>query len=333
MAKKVFVVKYNPYVDVGKTVRLYDYMRWNNPDDITEGTIDFFYNASGGRVQYQVADVAELDEFPVKADGFTYTVDHYLAVMQNSSLAHHPDGVNYNAIVNDPRLDICGKANRGEIDEVWIYNGPYFGFWESTLVGPGAYWYNSPPVNWPHNCDRMIPIMGPNPERYVSEAVENFGHRTESTMMMVYNYEWEQNHTRNNWEKFTLVDSLSPNYNYSGCGNIHFPPNGTADYDWSNPGTAQTYCEDFHNYPNLNNPTSVLQTVTASTWGCTPEDCQGARYFAWWFGNLPANSGCGTDGVASDWWTYFANPTLALSPRNASAQCWPNRLMVPFIRR
>ncbi|WP_322488133.1 hypothetical protein [Chloroflexus sp.] len=65
------------------------------------------------------------------------------------------------AIVNSPAFDICGKANRGEIDEVWIYNGPYFGFFESSLVGPNAFRYNSPPVAMPHTCNRLIPIMGP----------------------------------------------------------------------------------------------------------------------------------------------------------------------------
>ncbi|HMN60675.1 MAG TPA: kelch repeat-containing protein, partial [Anaerolinea sp.] len=266
--KKVYVVAYNPYVDAQKTQRLWDYLGWNSYEDITQGTIDFFKDNSGGQIRYSVVDTAVLDEFPRKTDGFLYTVPNYIDVIHHLQPAHSPDGVDYNIIVNDPRLDICGKANRGEIDEVWVFNGPYYGFWESTLVGPQSYFYNSPPVPGPFTCQRMIPIMGPNPERYISEHIEDFGHRTESTMGRVYNYLWDQNHTRSGWEKFALVDSLSPDYTYSGCGNVHFPPNGQSDYDWANPASAQTYCDDFANYPVLHDPLQVLKTVTCDTWGC-----------------------------------------------------------------
>jgi hypothetical protein len=310
ITRKVYVVVYNPQLSNGQ--KLSEYLHWNNHTDITQNTIDLFRQASKDKINYSIAYTTIItDGWPEKEDGFRYTEAEYLAVMNGQSSPHSPDTVDYNKIVNAPALDICGKANRGEIDEVWIYNGPYFGFYESRLVGPGAYFYNSPPVPSPYTCNRLIPIMGPSPERGIAEATENFGHRTEATMMRIYG-SWQQNRTSHNWEKFALVKALSPNYSYSGCGNIHYPPNGTSDYDYDNPSIVQTNCDDFANYPNLSDPLTVAKSVTCSTWNCSHAD-----YFRYWFGHLPSNDGCGPDNVANDWWKYFANPALANAPSTA----------------
>ena len=311
-SKKVYVIIYNPLLSNGKT--LIQEMGWNNPQLITQQTVDFFRLASHNLVDYQVVETTVVnDEWPVLADGFQYTEATFMPVINHTQPGHQPEGVSYNAIVNSARFDICGKANRNEIDEVWIYNGPYFGFYESTLVGPGAYWYNSPPVPGPFTCNRLIPIMGPSPERTMTEAVHNFGHRTESTMRQVYG-SWEQNRTAHNWDRFGLVDFQSPAYNYSGCGSTHYPPNGTSDYDYGNPGTTQTTCDDFANYPNLGDPATTAQPVTCSRWGCTETGVNG--YAGYWFGHLPYFFGCADDQKSNNWWIYFANPAQANQPSN-----------------
>lgn len=306
-SRKVYVVVYDPLLQNGQ--HLSAYLGWNQHADLTQATVDFFAQASNNQLTYNVVYTSVItDGWPEKLDGFTYTEEEYLAVMDGQSPAHSPDAVDYNKIVNSPVLDICGKANRGEIDEVWIYNGPYFGFYESTLVGPGAYTYNSPPVPGPHDCNRLIPIMGPSPERDLDSAIHNFGHRTEATMTKVYG-SWQQNRTAHNWERFALVKTLSPDYFYSGCGNIHYPANGTSDYDYGNVSTVLSNCDDFANYPDLGDPAATAQPVTCSDWGCTQ-----INYLAYWFAYLPANDGCGADIVASNWWAYFADPALALDP-------------------
>ena len=261
MNKKVYVIVYDPLLSNGQ--KLSAYLHWNDHAALTQGTIDFFKQVTNNRLTYSVAFTTIVtDGWPEKIDGFRYTEATYLAVINGQTPAHQPDNVDYTKIVNSPQFDICGKVNRGEIDEVWIYNGPGFGFWESTLVGPGAYWYNSPPVPGVTACNRLVPIMGPSPERGLECATENFGHRTESTMTRVY-ASWQQNRTTHNWEKFALVKALSPSYSYSGCGNIHYPPNGTKDYEYGNSSTARSNCADFANYPNLGDPSVVAQPVTS----------------------------------------------------------------------
>lgn len=234
--RKVYVIVLDPLLSNGQ--KLSAYRGWHDHAVLTQGTLDFFSQASNGRMNYTVVSTTVVtDGWPVKVDGFRYTEQEYLAVLDGQRPPHQPDTVDYNLIVNTPALDICGKANRGEIDEVWIYNGPYFGFWESTLVGPGAYSYNSPPVPGPTDCNRLVPIMGPSPEVDLPNAIHNFGHRMEATMTKAYG-SWQQNRTAHSWERFALVKVLSPNYSYSGCGNTHFPPNGAMDYDYGNPATV-----------------------------------------------------------------------------------------------
>lgn len=302
----VLVVVYDPLLDNGQ--RLSNFLGWNDHADLTQGTVNHFAQASGNRVLYNIAETIVVDGWPEKIDGFIYTEEDYLAVYSGQTASHQPDNVDYNKIVNDPQLNICGKANSGLIDEVWIYNGPWFGFWESTLVGPGAYWYNSSPVPGPYDCTELVPIMGPSPERGLESAVHNFGHRTESTMSQVYG-SWNQNSINHGWEEFALVDVLSPDFSYSGCGNTHYPPNGLADYDYGNTGSALTNCDDFFNYPDLSNPPDVLQSVTCNTWGCNEVGFQN-----YWYTRLPANEGCDVDNVANDWWQYFIHPELANDP-------------------
>lgn len=322
--RKVYVIVYDPVLSNGQ--KLSNYLYWNDHAALTQGTIDFFRQASGNKMNYTIVDTTVItDGWPELMDGFRYTETEYLAVY-NHQHQPHESGVNYNTIVTSPQFDICGKANRGEIDEVWIYNGPYFGFYESALVGPDAYWYNSPPVPGPHNCNRLIPIMGPSPERGLDCAIENFGHRTESTMVQVYG-SWQQNRTAHSWEKFALVKALSPSYSYSGCGNIHYPPNGTSDYDYGNPATVMSNCDDFVNYPNLSDPVTVLQPVTCSIWNCSH-----LEYFGYWFGHFPANAGCGPDQVANNWWRYFAQPALALDPPSACQLLEP-MLFLPLVQK
>lgn len=321
--RNVYVIVYDPILSGGES--LSTYLGWNNHADLTQETIDFFKQATGDRLIYNVVETTVVtDGWPELNDGYVYTEEVYLDVLDGQIPPPTTSMVNYNKIVNSAQFNICDKVNNGEVDEVWIYNGPWFGFYESTLVGPGAYWYNSPPVPGPHHCQRLVPIMGPSPERGIDSAVHNFGHRTEATMTQVYG-SWFQNRTAHNWERFTLVDSLSPNYSYSGCGNIHFPPNGTSDYDYQNLSVGNTNCNDFANYPELGELADTIQPVTCSEWGCTQ-----IGYLGYWFGHLPSNAGCADDIYTNDWWRYFINPELALDP---SVPCFQFHVFLPNVLR
>jgi S-layer homology domain len=308
--RKVYVIVYDPLLSDNQ--KLSQRLGWNDHATITQQTIDFFKQASNNRMNYVVAQTTIVTSgWPQLVDGFSYTEQEYLAVLNGQKPHHVPTEVDYNKIVNSTQLDICGKLNRGEINEVWIYNGPWFGFYESRLVGPGAYSYNSPPVGGTHNCNKLLPIMGPSPEREVEQAVHNFGHRTEATMAKIYG-SWQENNTSHNWNRFALTKAQSSSYSYSGCGNIHYPSNAISEYEYDQPSSYLSNCTDFANYPNLSDPLQVSQPISCSAWSCLE-----LNYYKYWFSHLPSFTGCGPDNVANDWWKYFASPSYALSPPSA----------------
>jgi hypothetical protein len=303
--RKVYLLVYDPLLSNGQ--HLSEYTGWNSYESLVQGIIDFYQSTSQGQIQYSIAYKALVtDEWPVKIDGFRYTEETYLAVLQNQAPAHDPDTVDYDAILDNPALDLCGKLNRGEIDELWMYGAPWFGFYESRLVGPDAYMFNSPPVSGTHGCDHLLPIMGLSYERGLSEAIESFGHRTEATMAQAYGG-WQENRTAHNWDRFGLVKAQSPDYSYSGCGSVHYPPNATQEYEYDHVAPILSNCEDFRNYPALSDPLVVAQPVSCTAWNCNSLD-----YFRYWYGHLPSVSGC-TAAVNNNWWHYFASPGLALN--------------------
>jgi len=309
LQRKVYVLVFDPLLSNGQT--LSQHMGWYDYAALVQGAVDFFQQASGGWVQYTVVHTAVLTDsveaWPLKEDGYRYTEAEYLAVL-SGQIPSDPGYADYNHIVSMPELDIRGKLNGGEIDELWTFGAPYFGFYESRLVGPGAYWYNSLPVPEPSGCNRLMPIMGLSYERELACLLESFGHRMESTMARAYG-SWQENRTAHNWDRFALDKAQSPDYSYSGCGNTHYPPNGTSDYDYGNPSTVLSNCDDFANYPNLGDPAVTAVPVTCSAWGCSH-----LGFFNYWYSHLPRYNGCGPDDKANSWWTYFASPALALDP-------------------
>jgi YVTN family beta-propeller protein len=303
--KNVYVLVYDPLLSNGQ--HLSEYFQWNDQTMLTQGTVDFFRQVSRNRLNYQIVQTTIVtDRWPVKLDGFRYTEQEYLAVINGQRPPHQPDAVDYADIINTPAFDICGKVNRGEIDELWIYTGPYFGFYESRLVGPNGYWYNSPPLTSGTTCNRLLPVMAPSPHVGLSFAIHNFGHRTEATMTQVYG-SWSQN-PQHNWDRFAR-SKVKSNGTYSGCGDVHNPPNSASDYDYTNTAFVNSTCEDFRNYPTLGDPAAVWQPINCNAWGCN-----GLGYYAYWFEHFPSYAGCAPDGYANDWWLYFANPALALTP-------------------
>jgi len=283
---KVMVIDFEP-----GTVRQDN--RWNDPQVLEGQFITDVKNVSGGEGNYRIVDRVVVNDFPVKIDGFKYTIDSFNTCWSNRSTCHSPDTADYLKILSD--YDVCGKRNRGEIDELWLWGGPYFGYWEAIMTGPGAFWTNGGPLTG-STCQKQLNIMGFNYERGVSEMFEDLGHRVEGTMRHVYG-SWTAGSDSHAWNKYTLLDKDAPGR--AGCGNIHFAPNSTSDYDWGNTRTVTSSCEDWLNYPNL---TGATQSFSCSKWGC-----DGYAYKKWWHSHLPKAAGTGPDGKLNNWWSYVFN--------------------------
>lgn len=232
--------------------------------------------------------------FPVKADGFRYSAESYLRAWRARSGFHQPDAVDYLRILNE--FDLPGKVDRDVLDEVWLMAFPYAGYYESIMVGPGAFWCNAPPMTEVAVSRRFV-IMGFNYERGVGEMLESFGHRAESIMARVYRTKWGQ---ANLWERFTRHEKTHPGR--AEVGDVHFAPNSGRAYDWGNPRRVLSSCDNWYAFPDLEGPARL---VGREEWG--GGDIR--RHHLWWLRHFPHVVG-ETDGVLNNWWAYVLDPNL-----------------------
>ena len=304
---RVLLIVYNPTMDDGR--KLSEYMNWSRPDDLIAGFITDILQTSGGMVRYQIAQRVDLDEFPALADGFRYTPQTFLDVINNRSSLHNPPGADYNAILK--QFNILQRVNNKEFDEVWMMAFPYGGFYESIMAGAGAFWCNAPALPNTDSCKRRFVIMGLSYERGVGEMLESYGHRTESILGKVFNCQdfitWAYRPNRvpsnvgsnlNLLQRFLCFDQIAPGK--AAIGTIHYAPNSTKDYEWGNQTPVKSECYDWLNFPNFNGD---VRTVTASEWG----NGEIRAHHIWWLNHLPKTAGR-QNGIHNNWWQYIANP-------------------------
>lgn len=281
---------YNPIIEAEGDKTLIELKNWNDPVTLDAQHIADVDTASHGDVNYLIVDRYQIDDFPRKLDGFDYDDNTYLACLSNTSTCHQPDTVDYGRIFED--FDICTRVLTDSISEVWLWGGPYFGYWEYNVRGPSI---NITPENIPLCGNKTIYVMGFNYERGNPEMLEDMGHRTEGILAKeIADDNWQQNED-NDWNKFSLVAAPVSTYPYGHCGNVHYPPNGTSDYDWANTWQVSSDCDDWYNYPTLSDD---FVTLNCEAWGC-----DGYDYKKWWLHHLPHASGI-KDGHINDWWCY-----------------------------
>jgi hypothetical protein len=205
-----------------------------------------------------------------------------------------PQEADYYAIIK--RFEIIQRVAKNEIDEVWAFGFPHAGFYESIMGGPGAFWCNAPPLINTEASQRRFVIMGFSYERGVGEMLENMGHRAESIMEKTF-----ENITSddNLWNRFIRYEKTHPGR--AALGNVHFAPNSDSDYDWGNPSTVMSECDDWlYNFPDFK---GVSREVTAADWG----NGDTREHHRWWLKHFPKIKG-NKNGIDYNWWQYIANP-------------------------
>ena len=273
--RSVFLLVFNPVIESRGSLKLNAIKGWNDPDALTNQLISTFPTVSHGMVSYLVKERLEVDGIPPKPDGFEYTDESYLDCVERRAPCHNPDIIDYQKLFND--YAICSK----NVDEVWMWGGPYFGFWEYS---PVAY------------CGKTQFVMGFNYERGFGEAIHDFGHRMEYVgINRVGNGNWAQDET-NEWNKFSKIAGH--------CGNIHYPPGSTVgvdEYNYGNFNYVNTDCDGYLNFPG--GPFEI-KAINCNSWGCSQEG-----YISWWLTHIPSSTGTsvGVDGktIYNNWWKYY----------------------------
>ncbi|MFZ0389794.1 MAG: T9SS type A sorting domain-containing protein [Calditrichia bacterium] len=305
---KVALVIQDPVIDSTNNKRIHQLWGWGNPSQLISQIQDEFYMTSGGVINFQVVETHNDGALFTRIDSVLMTMDTlaYFYNPANNALYGHTPGklqylaenlnlvkFDYNYMVD--YYDFDTKRNNGDIDEIWVYAPPFGGMYESQLMGPGAFWYNSPPLAHP-GLNKLLSVMGWNYERGVAEALHSFGHRTESALVQAFG-RWDvHNPDPNPWEIFTRIDMEFPDSAH--VGNIHFPANGTSDYDYSNPSSVITYADNWKRYPYLLDQKRVIS--------CTEWQCTHIGYMRWWLSHLPKYEGI-YEGVLNNWWFYVVD--------------------------
>lgn len=293
--RQVSLIIHAPTIPSARGRTLPKLFGWNDPDRLVQACIRDLTQASYGIARFEVVERLEVDEFPLKADGFRYEPDDFAARWSQRSGFHQPDAVDYHALIR--QFDLLDNVRARRIDEAWLMAFPYAGYYESIMAGPGAFWCNAPELRGYEAADRRFVLMGFNYERGVGEMLESFGHRAESIMAQVYR---DRRGSANLWERFIRHEHTHPAQ--AEVGNIHFAPNSERDYDWGNPRYVSSACDDWYGFPDL---TGERRMVNCEEWG--GGDIR-AHHF-WWYRHLPHVEGA-TDGVLNNWWAYILDPDL-----------------------
>jgi hypothetical protein len=291
---KVLVIVYDPVMDSATGKKLSEQLGWKRTEDLATGFMTDILQYSHGMARYRVVERLDVDEFPAKVDGFRYNPQTYMDVLRNVSSPHVPQEVDYYAIIH--QFNILSRIARNEIDEVWIFGFPHAGFYESTMGGPNAFFCNAPALKNTEASGRRFVIMGFSYERGVGEMLESFGHRAESIMTKTFE---RLTGDATLWQRYTRYEKIAPGK--AAIGSIHFAPNSERDYDWNNPSTVKSECDDWLlNFPNFK---GVIRDVTASEWGSG--DIR--LHHQWWLKHLPHVAGR-KNGIHNNWWQYIIKP-------------------------
>lgn len=284
----VKIIIFNPKDANG--VGLIERYHWNQPILLTQQYINFMKQTSDQLFEYTISSQTVVEYFPTKKDGFIFTNDYYDQCQKNPNLEHCRDLIDYNKIMTD--FNICQWTKESGGKEVWLFGGPWMGFWEWSVKGPNI----SLSAENLTDCGSTITVMGFSYERLLSEMVHDFGHRTEGVLNFASN-KYSQSKL---WNKF-----VSP----TNCGDIHYPPNTTSGYNYSSQQIINSTCDQWYSYPILKNETTALN---CETWGCSD-----LGYYRWWLKHLPKSGGV-NDNMLNNWWLYLVDFDQAVISHESS---------------
>jgi len=287
---KVAVINFDPVV--GDST-LHQRFGWQNPKALAEEYQAAISEISHNRVRLDIVSWQDESVFPIKTDGFVYSLEEFEQCWETRTTCHDPDGIDYLAMFSN--YNIAQRIDAGEMDEVWIFGAPYMGFWESSMAGPGAFYINGG-VFEEVEVSKPFAIMGFSYERRLAEMIHNLCHRTEATMEKVSGG-WDTTDLSTDWAKFAA--NAHQSNGVAAVGSCHYPPNGVEDYDYDNLSTVWSSASAWMDYPHLE---EKADSINADTWG-GPE--YHLNYMKWWFSHLPHASGPSETGILSNWWAYI----------------------------
>jgi hypothetical protein len=262
-------------------------------------------------------------------DDFTTVAPEVYAIYRENNPPPLRAGAEHATVKGDyqavfDKYNVCNLAATQGVNFVWIWasgsedppNIFYAAdFYEWTASGPSfqvKYDTNVP------TCNNTVITFGFNSSRGVSSALHSFGHYTENILQ--YGFGPADYRGPNGTTAYDLFDGQISRYaGYKGpldtanakCGNVHFPPNATQDYDWTNMAQVQSICGSY----NPGSPSEQVHVpVDSTTWRSMPCDedlrnnCAEQTFLMWWMQNMPGYDNYVRDTFTNrmpNWWQYI----------------------------
>ena len=283
-------------------------------------------DGTNGYINVNIVDVINLNEFPTYNKYSSMTEAQFLKLFPADSRGHGEwhgwwnrnasQGIiptaldsgfhfDYNYLIS--RCNLVQMKNQGKFDMVWVFGIDPLSMYETAMVGNHPFWINGTPIT--ADCENFV-IAGLTFSR-VDGAIESICHFFESMMNYTYGVSATQYNSTlqfhdiselNSWEKFFLCKQRSPQSNHIyGVGQVHFSPNSTVDYDWSNMTPVQSYHREFlTKYPNVQaNGETFSASEYLNSYGSAAES-----HHVWWMKHFPHFNGHDEDGYLQNWWDY-----------------------------
>jgi len=195
---RVMVLNYDPIVPSEGGKLLHQVFGWTDPSYIAAAYEEAFERTSGGFIDFEITKWENINAIPAKEDGFVYGVEEFVSLWRAGGPWRQPDLVDYVKMLADN--GVSELVDAGVVDEVWYFGAPYFGGYESAMMGPGSFWING--ATYPQvPTSRAFVVHAFNYERFVDVLMHGTGHRTESTMQRIYGG-WNLSNPQTNWDKF-----------------------------------------------------------------------------------------------------------------------------------
>lgn len=355
--KKVAVVRYDPFI--APNLRLSQQLNWADESARSKQFADKLEAVTLGVVNYQIVEDVVIDMFPAKVQGnYRYTWPEYQLCIEDThdqtpySECFKPDDASYPSMLADYQAttgtSLTAKINSGEVDEVWLWGAPYFGFDEFAYKVPdNQIAYQPEPYNgWIYDwrtrnlpsLNRTYVIMGFNPKVSFANQMHSYGHRIESLMTIspLGRGRWHRCSSDSIWTQF-ICNGDVPNAEI-GCGDVHFPPNQLPDpnlpnnneYNYNDTDAVNSSCDVWHEYPAID-PREQLPTSCDSWSGCMATDWQELpqeRYLTYWLSHIPKNPG-NNQTEHYNWWRYIIDYDTVFQPHAPMNLLWSNSGPLP----
>ena len=256
IAVDVLVLNFDPILPQRDGRRLHHALGWRDPRTLARDYAADVERASAGQVQFRIVEWRDLDVFPIKEAGFRYTPEAYQQHFERGDGWHKPDAVDYQRVFDEQRL--VPLVDAGTVDEVWLFGGPYFGYSEAAMAGPGA--FDVTGCARRRRSEPCIPGDGVQLRAWCGrDAREPVSSRRGDDEPDLRRR--QANRLDHDWARFAANQAQSGT---AAVGTCHWPPNAEREFDFDNPRVVSSSAPYWRDYPSGAN---APERVSRETWG------------------------------------------------------------------